>query len=69
MTDYEFIKKFSKITVKNICKQNHISASNVWAGRSSQNTMHKIRTSIESEIAKLYLKVENVEQENNSLQH
>lgn len=56
MEDYDFIKKFSKITIKKVCDDNNISDSNIWAGRASKKKLHIVRTSIESEIAKLYIK-------------
>lgn len=56
MEDYDFIKKFSKITIKKVCDDNNINDSNIWTGRASKKKLHIVRTSIESEIAKLYIK-------------
>ena len=56
MDDYEYIKRFSKITIKKVCDDNNISDSNIWAKKASKEKMHLVRTSIESEIAKLYIK-------------
>lgn len=55
MDDLEFIQKFSKIKVANICEKLNISRSNVYNGRTSKENLKKIRKTIESEFAKLYV--------------
>lgn len=55
MDDLEFIQKFSKIKVANICEKLNISRSNVYNGRTSKENLKKIRKTIESDIAKLYV--------------
>ena len=55
MDDLEFIQKFSKIKVANICEKLNISRSNVYNGRTSKENLKKIRKTIESEYAKLYV--------------
>lgn len=55
MDDLEFIQKFSKIKVGNICGKLNISRSNVYNGRTSKENLKKIRKTIESEFAKLYV--------------
>ena len=55
MDDLEFIQKFSKIKVANICEKLKISRSNVYNGRTSKENLHRIRKTIESEFAKLYV--------------
>lgn len=54
-TDLEFIKTFSKITVKGVCLNNDIKANNIWSGKASAEQIHKVRKGIEKEIAKLYI--------------
>lgn len=55
MTDLDFIKKFSKITVKRVCEENGISSSNLWSGRLSQEKVHTIRKAIEAEMGTIYV--------------
>lgn len=55
MDDLEFIQKFSKITVASICEKLNISRQNVYNGRTSKENLNKIRKTIESEFAKLYV--------------
>ena len=55
MQDLEFIKSLSKITIKKICKKAHVSSSNLYAGRLSEEKINLVRKIFESEIAKLYI--------------
>lgn len=55
MDDLEFIQKFSKIKVAGICEKLNISRQNVYNGRTSKENLKKIRKTIESEFAKLYV--------------
>lgn len=55
MDDLEFIQKFSKITVASICEKLYISRQNVYNGRTSKENLNRIRKTIESEFAKLYV--------------
>lgn len=55
MDDLEFIQNFSKITVASICEKLNISRQNVYNGRTSKENLKKIRKTIESEYAKLYV--------------
>lgn len=56
MTDLEFIKTFSKITVKRVCEENNINSSNLWSGRLSKEKIHTIRKAIEAEVGNIYVK-------------
>lgn len=56
MEDLEYIKKFSKITIKDVCDKAKVNKSNLFAGRTSKENFKKVREEIESEIAKLYIK-------------
>lgn len=69
MNDLEYIKKFSKITVKNICESLKVDSSNLWAGRTSAAKTKLIRKALEAELAKLVIEdYENVKQEERPLQ-
>ena len=56
MDDLEYIKKFIKISVPNICKKLKIDKSNLYTGKTTNINIKKVRQEIESEIAKLYVK-------------
>lgn len=56
MESKEFVKKFTDIKVTKICDKLNIKMSNVSAGRTSKKNYDKIKSEIESEIAKLYIK-------------
>lgn len=55
MDDLEFVKRFSKISIKQIAKENGISTSNLYSGRCKSRTIWIMRKAIEAEIAKLYI--------------
>lgn len=59
MSDIEFIKKFSNITVTRICKENGISKANLYRKKSmdkqwNKNYAYIIRKKIEDELRKLF---------------
>lgn len=53
--DLLYIKRFSSITIRKICKRLGINESNLWSGKTSANNMKRVRRVLESEIAKLYM--------------
>lgn len=53
--DLEYIKKFSLITVKEVCKKAGVDSSNLWSGRCSKKNIKKVKKMLESEVAKLYI--------------
>ena len=55
MNDLEYIKQFSKITIKKVCDEENINISNLYNGRISENKLKKVKKRIEHEIAKLYV--------------
>lgn len=55
MEDLEYIKKFSKINITNVCKKAKVDKSNLYSGRTSPKNVKKVRRYIESNIAELYL--------------
>lgn len=71
MNDLEYIKRFSKITIRGICDKKKIQRTNLIQAKGNYQKNAKIvREEIESEIAKLYLKNEdgkNGESKSNSL--
>ena len=57
LKDLEYIKKFSKISISGICEKNKINRANLLNNKSTQKNAKIVREEIESEIAKLYIKV------------
>ena len=55
MDDLEYIKKFSKITIKDVCEKANVDKSNVFNGKASKKKINKVRKRIESEDANLYI--------------
>lgn len=53
-----YIRKFSNISLKDICDKLKITRSNIYNGKISKEKTKLIREEIESEIAKLYLKLD-----------
>lgn len=64
MDDLEFIKKFSKISIKQIAKENGISTSNLYSGRCGVRKTYIMRKAIEAKIAELYIEDYNQVKEN-----
>ena len=56
MTDLEFIKKFSKISISGICEKKKINRANLLTNRTTKKNAKIVREEIESEVAKLYIK-------------
>ena len=71
MNDLDYIRRFSKISIRGICNKKNIQRTNLIQGKGKYKENAKIvREEIESEIAKLYIKnegEENVESKSNSL--
>lgn len=63
MDDLEYIKNFSKISVKDVCEKKKVDRSNVINGRTTKENIKKVRKGIENEIAKLYLEKDEKEVE------
>lgn len=64
MDDLEFIKKFSKISIKQIARENGISTSNLYSGRCGSRKTYIMRKAIEAKIAELYIEDYNQVKEN-----
>lgn len=65
--DLEYIKKFSSITITDVCKKLGVDRSNLLNGRTSKKNMKLIRKGLESEVAKLYLMEDVYVKETNGL--
>lgn len=55
MEDLEYIKKFSQITIIEVCKKAGVNPSNLWSGKTSKKNINKVKKLLESEVAKLYI--------------
>ena len=72
MNDLDYIRRFSKISIRGICNKKNIQRTNLIQGKGKYNKENAkiVREEIESEIAKLYIKnegEENGESKSNSL--
>lgn len=64
MKDLEYIKRFSKISISGICKRKNINRENLLNNKTTRKNERIIREEIESEIAKLYIKKGDNENDN-----
>lgn len=55
MEDLDYIKRFTKITVKGACEKVKVDRSNILRGTASKKKINKVKRQIESDIASLYL--------------
>lgn len=55
--DLEFIKGFSKISIKSICEKLKINRSNLLYGRSTLKNSARVKEEIENEIKEVYKRV------------
>lgn len=53
--DLQFIKNFSKITIKKVCENAKVVRQNVFNGTASEKSIEKVKEEIETQIAKLYI--------------
>lgn len=53
MDDLNFIKKFTKIHITNICKRLNICYDNLIKGRTTKEKIHKVKLELEKEIKEL----------------
>lgn len=53
MDDLDFIKKFGKIHITDICKKLKIDKSNLYKRKISKENMHKVRLELEKQIEEL----------------
>lgn len=62
MEDLEYIKKFNNIQITKVCKKLNIDYANLISGRSSKKNEKRVRQELESEFAKLYIKKEELKE-------
>lgn len=55
MNDLEYIKQFSKITIKKVCEKEKVNISNLYNGRITEEKLKKVKKRLEHEVAKLYI--------------
>lgn len=67
MSDYEFIKNFTKIKLPNICKKVGCDYSNLISGRSNKENYTKVKELIISEFSKLLIKNEVQDETDNKI--
>lgn len=53
MTDLEFIKKFSKITIKDICNELKVNSGNLYNGKASKKNELKVALDIIKKVYRL----------------
>lgn len=58
MKDIEYIKRFSKITIKGACDKLNINRGNLLNGKTTKENEKKVREELENQIAHLYIKEE-----------
>lgn len=56
MKDLDYIKKFSKITIKDVCKKAKVDRSNLMSGKVKEEKVKLVKEIIQEEIAKLYIR-------------
>lgn len=69
MEDLDYIKKFSKITMKSVCEKTKVDKANLFNGKASKKKINKVKRQIESDIARLYLLEDECEKRESPLQH
>lgn len=55
MEELEYIKKFTRITLKDICEKANVNQSNLIKGKVKKEKIILIKKLIESKIAELYI--------------
>lgn len=53
--DLTYIKKYSKITIKNVCDECGVKPNNLWSGKLPKSKINMIRKCIEAKMAALYI--------------
>ena len=65
--DLEYIKKFSSISITDVCKKLGVNRANLLNGRTTKKNMKLVRKGLESEVAKLYLMEEKENDESTNI--
>lgn len=63
MTDLDFIKKFSKITIRKACEKTQVNQGNLWNGKASGKSIELVKNSIVKELLMLFEEYYDVKQE------
>ena len=63
MDDLEYIKKFSKINITKACKKCNVNRGNLLNNKTTKENIKKVREELENQVAKLYIKKEDKENE------
>ena len=58
MKDIDYIRNFSKITIKGACEKLNINRGNLLNGKTTKENEKKVREELENQIAHLYIKEE-----------
>lgn len=56
MKDFEYIREFGKISIKDCCKSVKVDVANLYNKKTTLENAKKVREEIEDRIARLYLK-------------
>lgn len=56
MTDLEFIKLFSKISITKICREKNVRQNNLWTGKSKPENIKKVADGIVEDMLELLIK-------------
>lgn len=71
MTELEYIKAFSKITVTSACKATNVNKGNLYYGTASKKSVSKVKDYIDNKYQELrdtyYKELSDGESENNAL--
>lgn len=65
MNSYDFINRFSKITINSICKKLNINQGNLYNRKTKKENADKVKQEIETQFLTLYLLDKTDEGENN----
>lgn len=66
MEDLEYIKKFSKINITKACKKCNVNRANLLNNKTTKENVKKVREELEHQVAKLYIKKEDLQNEKNN---
>lgn len=66
MEDLEYIKKFSKINITKACKKCNVNRANLLNNKTTKENVKKVREELENQVAKLYVKKEELKNEYDS---
>lgn len=62
MDDLEYIKKFGKINITKACKKCKVNRGNLLNNKTTKENIKKVREELENQVAKLYVKKEELKE-------